>query len=173
LTFNATSVSSSRLVLAGLKEYECGAVTNAPVRRLFVSPEIHGILGGKLSQPVGFPCAEADKTIARYRSGYIVHVTRKPAGKGDFKWLNDHDEVWVMHFKGAGANWRLFGRFAKAKLFVGLICIERSELKPWSTYQKKGTEMIADWEKRFPDCEPFRGSKFEDYLGDMVYNKDD
>ena len=111
--------------------------------------------------------------IARYRAGYILHVTRKPTGKGDFKWLENHDEVWVMCFKGAGVVWRVLGRFARPGLFVGLFCVERGEIHPWAAYQAKASATVAEWEQRFPNHEPFRGSKIEDYLGDMVINKDD
>lgn len=141
-------------------------------RRLFVPSPIHAVLSGTTSQPPGFPCATADVMIGRYRAGYIMHATRKPQGRGDFKWLTDHDEVWVMCFKGAGAVWRMLGRFATPNHFVGLFCVERGELAPWSAYQAKAVETVTEWEQCFPGCEPFRGSKFEDYLGNMVFNED-
>lgn len=110
--------------------------------------------------------------LTRYRAGLILHVTRKPKGSGDLKWLTSHDEAWVMCFKGGGRIWRMLGRFAAPNLFVGLHCVERHELDPWAKYQARAVAMIGDWNNFFPECEPYRGQEFEDYLGDMVLNKD-
>ena len=66
----------------------------------------------------------------------------------------------------------MLGRFATPNHFVGLFCVERGELAPWSAYQAKAVETVTEWEQCFPGCEPFRGSKFEDYLGNMVFNED-
>lgn len=173
MTSKATSVWLKRLQLAGFVEYECGPAGVAVKRRLFVPSGIHATLSGAGSKPAGFPCATADLMIHRYRVGNIVHGTRKPQGRGDFKWLENHDEVWVMCFKGAGVIWRMLGRFAQPNLFVGLYNVERGELVPWSAYQAKAASTVADWDARFPKCDPFRGSKFQDYLGDMVFNEDD
>lgn len=173
MTLKATSAWLQRLQVAGFVEYECGKSGLAAKRRLFVPSSIYTVLSGGSSQPLGFPCAAADIMFTRYRAGYIVHCTRKPTGRGDFKWLKDHDEVWVMCFKGAGSVWRMLGRFAQPNLFVGLFNVERGELAPWSAYQAKAKETVGEWECCFPKCEPFRGSKFEDYLGNMVFNEDE
>lgn len=173
MTSKATSAWLQRLQLAGFVEYECGPAAAAVKRRLFVPSGIHAVLSGGTSQPPGFPCAAADLMFHRYRVGNIIHCTRRPQGKGDFKWLENHDEVWVMCFKGAGVPWRMLGRFARPNLFVGLFNVERGELSPWSAYQAKAAGTIADWDAKFPGCDPYRGTKFEDYLGSMVFSEDD
>lgn len=164
---------TQRLQLAGFVEYECGPAASAVKRRMYVPSEIHAVLSGGSSNPPGFPCANADLLFHRYRVGNMVHCTRRKEGKGDFKWLENHDDVWVMCFKGAGVIWRMFGRFAKPNLFIGLFNVERGEVSPWAAYQARAVATVAEWERLFPDCEPFRGSKFEDYLGNWVVNKDD
>ena len=173
MSSKATSAWLQRLQLAGFVEYECGPAAAAVKRRLFVPSGIHAVLSGGTSQPPGFPCAAADLMFHRYRVGNIIHCTRRPQGKGDFKWLENHDEVWVMCFKGAGVPWRMLGRFARPNLFVGLFNVERGELSPWSAYQAKAAGTIADWDAKFPGCDPYRGTKFEDYLGSMVFSEDD
>jgi hypothetical protein len=172
LTFKSTSAWKPRLMLAGFQEYDAGATEKDVKRRIFVPPEIRAVLGGGTSSPPGFPCAEADAFFARYRYGWIVKCSRQPKGKADFKWLQDHDEVWVLSFKGAGAQWRMLGRFAAPALFVGLLNLPRSALEPWAEYQAKATETIAEWQRRFPECEPFRGKTFDDYIGYLIHDKD-
>jgi len=102
-----------------------------------------------------------------------VSATRRERGKSDFKWLRGHDEVWVLSFRRPAPGWRIFGRFARKNFFVGLRYYEREELADNVLYQQAARDMIADWNRRFPGVEPYRGRDFEDYLGDMVRDDDE
>lgn len=132
-------------------------------RWVLVTKEIDEILSGQGDPSLFFPSYDADAVIGRFCKGWIVSVTSDKDGKTDFKKLKNHDEAWVMMFRGPAEGWRLFGRFAKKNLFVGLALWPRGDCVPWAMYQQRATDMIADWEGRWPAA-PLRSDKCEDFL---------
>lgn len=158
--------------LAGLVEHQLLRPLDVrdQKRWLLVTKDIDALLSGHTDP--AFPSHEADALIGRYCKGLIVSITRKTAGKADFKKLNDHDEAWVMLLNGPGEGWRLFGRFARKNVFVGLACWARGQCVPWSMYQQRAVDMIVDWQARFA-ADPLRSEKYSDFLSDPFYDKDE
>lgn len=142
-------------------------------RWLFVTKEIEQLLRGGSAHAHPFPSAQADIVIARFCKGLIVSVTREAKVKSaDFKWLKGHDEAWVLNFREPKPGWRLFGRFARKNVFVGLSCLPRHECGTWSEYNQCAADMIAIWKSRFPEP-PFRSNKYDDYFSWPYDDKDE
>ena len=139
-------------------------------RWLYVTKPIDALLSG--SSNSAFPSHEADALIGRFCKGFIVTATRESEGKADFKKLKNHDEAWVMILNGPGEGWRLFGRFARKNVFVGLACWPRGQCVPWSMYQQRAVDMIADWQCRWTSP-PLRSEKYSDFLSDPYFDKDE
>lgn len=160
---------------AGFVEHELVVPLKAAEkrRRLWLEPDVAALLTGKKNPQAGFPHVQADVDLGRFCKGNIVSATRRERGKSDFKWLRGHREVWVLSFRKPPPGWRIFGRFARKNLFVALRYYEREQLPDNILYQQAARDLIADWEARFPGTEPYRGSRFEDYFGDMVRNDDE
>ena len=72
---------------------------------------------------------------------------------------------------GTDPGWRLFGRFARKNVFIGLSCYERRDCAPWKVYNQRAVDMIADWDSRFT-ADPLRSSSYEDYVGSMFHDRD-
>ena len=139
-------------------------------RWLFVTNELEELLRGESDS--SFPSAGADNIIARFCKGLIVSVSRKATSvTADFKWLQDHDQAWVLILDEPRPGWRMFGRFARKNVFVGLSCLPRHDCAPWQMYQQRATDMISDWQSRFP-VEPLRSNRYNDYFSDPFWDKD-
>lgn len=174
LTFSTTLLTRDELRLAGLVEHELlqPLAEKDKKRWLFVTQEVADLLSGKQNPGAMFPCAKADGVIGRYSRGWIVSFTKKPVGKADFKKLSNLDEAFSITFPGPGSGWRMFGRFARKNVFVGLSCYERGDCAPWAMYNKRAADMIADWEARF-SLGPLRGASYADYVGDPFRDDDE
>lgn len=141
-------------------------------RWLVVTKDIETVLSGKGNPALDFPSVDADAVIGRFCKGFIVSISREPEGKADLKKLKDHDEAWVMNFRGPAEGWRLFGRFARKNLFVGLALWARGDCVPWSVYQQRAIDMITDWEGRWTE-QPLRSEKYGDFLSDPWTDRDE
>lgn len=141
-------------------------------RWVVVTKEIDAILSGQGNPSLEFPHHDADGVMGRFCKGWIVSVTREKDGKADFKKLKNHDEAWVLMFRGPAEGWRLFGRFAKKNLFVGLALWPRGDCVPWSVYQQRATDMVTDWEQRWTEI-PLRSDKYKDFLSDPFDDRDE
>jgi hypothetical protein len=174
LTFKSTVLSDSQLRSAGFVEHELVVPLREAEkrRRLWLAPEVADLLAGRLPDS-GFPHTQADVDVGRFCKGLIVSASRREKSKADFKWLKGHCEVWVLSFRKPPPGWRVFGRFARKNVFVAFCHYEREDLADNVQYQAAAKALIAEWDKRFPKMEPFKGSRFEDYFGDMVRNDDE
>lgn len=174
MTSNATLLSRRELELAGLVEHRLLRPLDERDKKrwLFVTQAVENLLTGKKNPPAQFPCPAADVVIGRFCKGLIVSVTAKRTGKADLKRLSDLDEAWSMTFPGPGAGWRLFGRFARRNVFVGLRCHPRGDCAPGWRYDQRANDMIGDWAARFAS-EPLRKTRYEDYLGQVFFDKDE
>lgn len=171
MTSSATLLTRDELKLAGLVEHQLlrPLEPREQKRWLYVTKDIDALLSGKSNS--AFPSHEADVLIGRFCKGLIVSITRKTEGKADFKKLKDHDEAWVGILNGPGEGWRLFGRFARRNVFVGLTCWPRGQCVPWQAYQDRATDMIATWQSTFA-TDPLRSNNYSDFLSDPFYDKD-
>lgn len=161
--------------LAGLVEHQLLTPLEERDQRrwLVVTKEIDTILSGKGDPALGFPSVDADVTIGRFCKGHIVSITRQREGpKTDFKYLQNHDQAWVMMFRGPAEGWRLFGRFARKNLFVGLALWPRGACVPFAMYQQRAADMIADWGTRWA-AEPLRSANYEGYLSEPFDDRDE
>ena len=160
--------------LAGLVEHQLlrPLAERDQKRWLLVTTDIETTLSGAGDPALGFPSIDADAVIGRFCKGWIVSITREPEGKADFKKLNDHDEAWVMNFRGPAEGWRLFGRYARKNLFVGLHLWPRGDCVPWAMYQQRATDMIANWGTRWTNA-PLRSDNYGDFLSDPWDDRDD
>lgn len=166
MTSSATLLSVRELKLAGLVEHELVVplAEKDKKRWLFVTPEVGDLLSGKLNPQAAFPSHLADVAIARFCKGYATSLTRKMRNKSaDFKKLVGLHEAWAMKLPGPGSGWRLFGRFAKRNVFVGLDCRERGDCAPVTKYNQIALDMIVEWDKRWPTA-PLSSHKCEDYV---------
>jgi len=173
LTFKSTPLSDSQLRIAGFVEHELVAPLkeSEKKRRLWLEPDVANLLAGRKNPAAGFPHIKADLDLARFCRGFIVSATRREKGKADFKWLKGHDEVWVLYIHKPPPGWRIFGRFARKNVFVAFRYYEREELP--DNFYAAAQNVIQQWDMKFPGVDPFRGGRFEDYLGDMVRNEDE
>ena len=167
LTYEATLLSNSRIRLAGLVECDLPLDRPRTVRRLYVTREINNVISGKAKARPEFPSGEADLLLGRFVNGLILGVSDKPSGRGDLKHLQNLDESWVLAFRKPIPGWRLFGRFAAPKVFVGLHLVPREDAGDQVQYAEQARKMIQKWEKRFPGTEPFSSDNIDDYLGPM------
>lgn len=142
------------------------------VRRFFVTPEIDALLSGETQSEPMFPCALADVVIGRFVKGWLVSCTRKSTSKADFKILKSLDEAWSVTMPGPAAGWRIFGRFARKNVFVGISAWDRDNCSPFAVYNQRAAEMIAEWNSRFVK-EPLRAPAFQAYFGDNFRDVDD
>lgn len=159
--------------LAGLEEHQLLRPLDERDKKrwLFVTSDLERLLSGH--GDASFPSALADGAIGTFCKGWIAKVSREQGAKAvDFKKLKNHDEAWVMFLPGPGPGWRLFGRFARKNMFVGLSCFPRDECWPFAVYQQRAQDMITDWQGRFA-ADPLRSNDYRDYFGDMVFDKDE
>lgn len=172
MTSNATLLSKDELSFAGFVEHKLlrPLGENEKTRWLYVTQELETLLRGQ-SGDNQFPSTDADVVVGRFCKGHIVSVTAKPSGKADFKRLSGLDEAWTMTFPGPGSGWRLFGRFARKNIFVGLICLPRDACAPRAIYDAKAAEMIAGWESKWA-APPLRRASLIEYLGENHFDKD-
>lgn len=166
-------LTQPELKLAGFVEHELivPLAEKDKKRWLFVTQDVDDLLSGKLNPEVAFPSVAADHVLGRISKGLIVSVTRSMSCKADFKQLKGLDEAWTIQLPGPGAGWRLFGRFARKNVFVGFDCRERGDCAPLTKYNEIAIDMIGEWNSHLP-LGPLTGSRAEDYLGVMVYEKD-
>jgi hypothetical protein len=141
-------------------------------RSIWVSGDVSALITGRKNPAAGFPSVKYDADLGRYCKGFIVSATRRLNGKSDFKWLTGHDEVWVLSFRQPPPGWRVFGRFAKPNVFVGLCYYDREELGDLVAYNAAAKALVKKWDLAFPGVEPFRGQSFGDYLGEMHRDDD-
>jgi hypothetical protein len=160
-------------MLAGLVEHQLlvPLAEKEKKRWLFVTGDIDDLLSGR-NAATSFPSAVADAVIGRFCKGLIVSCTAKMKGRADFKRLTGIEEAWVLVFPGPDGGWRLFGRFARKNVFVGLACFHRDECAPLTKYNEHAATMIADWATRFASG-PLMAADYDDYLGYMHLDKDE
>jgi hypothetical protein len=167
-------LSKQELKLAGLVERELitPLAERDKKRWIFVTQEIDDLLSGKQNPAAMFPCIKADMTFGRICRGYIVSLTRRKADtSADFKCLEGLDEAWSVKLPGPGSGWRMFGRFARKNVFVGLACHPRDDCAPWAVYNQRALDMIADWNSRWAG-DPLRSLHFGDYVSDPFHDRD-
>ena len=141
-------------------------------RWLFVTQEVDDLLSGNSSSAAPFPCVKADIVIGRFCKGWVVSFTRKKGDtSADFKCLEGLDEAWSVKLPGPEAGWRMFGRFARKNVFVGLSCYPRDECAPWAVYNQRALDMITEWNSRLP-TDPLRATAYESYVSDPFHDRD-
>lgn len=160
-------ISDARIRVAGLVPCDLPAPNVERVRQLYVTKEINDVIAGKSTTNPEFPSDEADLVLGRYTKGYIVGVSRTHKGRGDLKWLQNLDEVWVLAFRKPVPGWRLFGRFARKNVFIGLHLVPRELAGDTLQYAQQGQVMQDAWNLHFPDCEPFKRTEVSDYVGEL------
>lgn len=167
LTFEATLVSDARIKMSGLVPCDLPSGGQDRVRQIFLTREINDVISGRTQSNPAFPSDEADLVLGRYTAGLIFGVSRSHKGRGDFKWLQNIDETWVLAFRNPAPGWRLFGRFAKKNVFVGLLLVSREEAGDAVQYADCARKMHTAWKDHFPDCDPLLSTEIEAYLGEM------
>jgi len=149
----------------------CGALRRVaePVRRLYVTREISGLLDGSdLSVP--FPRPIADVLVGRFLAGYLISVAlsydrnRPP----DLERLEGLDEVWALCIRPPRPGWRLFGRFIARDTFIGLTVHNRCDLGSRNRYSERAIEAIDRWEEILPMTAPHAGTSVSDYVTGVV-----
>lgn len=142
--------------------------SGAKVRRVFLTSEINALISGSLTSNPEFPCANADFEIGKFVRGNIVGASRLHRSKAELKWLQNVPESWVFCFRSPPPGWRLFGRFARKNVFVGLHCVPREICGDPLGYAKQAEVSVQVWDSLFPNELPYSASDFESYLGEMV-----
>jgi hypothetical protein len=160
-----------RLSLAGLVEFNPPFFSGARERRFFLTEEIHALIAGQAASKPEFPCADADFEIGKFIRGNIVGVSRTHRSKAELKWLTNLPEIWVYCFRKPSPGWRLFGRFVRKNVFVGLHCVPREVCGDLVGYAKQAEFCVQIWENLFPNEDPFTAGNFESYLGEMVVER--
>lgn len=160
-----------RLAMAGLVECELPRAQVARRRRIFVTSDINDLFIGNVKANPEFPCDNADHLIGIFVRGNIVGVSRSHRSRCELKWLRNLPECWVFNFRTPPPGWRLFGRFAKKNVFIGLHCVSREDAGDLVQYASHSKLMVEKWNALFPNEDPFIGDSFEDYLGDMVVER--
>lgn len=171
MTFKSTSLSVERLRLAGLVELAPRLFTGEKKRSIYVSEEIRNLIVGAIDSNPEFPCAQADFEIGKFVRGNIIGVSRKHSSKAELKWLMNVPESWVYCFRTPPPGWRLFGRFVRKNIFVGLNCAPRELCGDPVGYAKQASIATERWDALFPNELPFLAKDFESYLGEMVIER--
>jgi len=175
LTLKATMVSDAQLKLAGFIELAPLVPLRAGEQRrtIWAKPALRDLVTGKITPGSGFPCLEFDLFVGRYSKGYIVSATRDKRKKSDFKWLQDHHQVWVVALRKPRPGWRIFGRFAGKNRFVAFGVFIRGDLGGFANYTTEASKIPLEWDATFPGVPPHEASTFQDYLGELVRNDDE
>jgi len=153
LTLNATYLNMVTAAHAGrLVEVQPVRPKAAPIRRLFVTPDMDSLLKGA-KPATGFPHYKADFLFGSYAAGYLVTVSL--IGNSDarphLERLKNLDEVWALCFREPRPGWRFFGRFLQRNEFIALRAYDRQELAGRTKYHKKAEETIGDWKSVLGD----------------------
>jgi hypothetical protein len=175
LTLKATMLSDAQLKLAGFVELTPVIPLRAGEHRraIWAKTALRDLVAGKITPESGFPCLEFDLFVGRYCKGYIVSATRDQKKKSDFKWLQGHDQVWVVALRNPRPGWRIFGRFAGKNRFVALGVFIRGDLGNLDNYSIEASKIPLEWDALFPNVPAHEGAAFQDYLGEPVRDDDE
>jgi hypothetical protein len=137
-------------------------------RELWVPRQIRSVIAGHV-EGAGFPDHVADALIKNYVAGYFItgSMLGNPSGKKpDLERLLGHDEIWVFCFrKPQQQQWRLFGRFLRRNVFVGVRLHHRGELGG-KNYNLCAMGALADWNAISGNTEPLKGTELKDYVSE-------
>jgi hypothetical protein len=148
----------------------------APVRELYVTPEVARALDGDDAGFKHCPMVEIERLIAIFEAGYLVRCSMigSHKKKPDFERLTDLEEVWVAC---ARKPWmwqlRIMGRFLDKGVFIGLQIYERIFLGSPENYNKIASAIPDVWTSIFGVVPAFSARNVDDYLGGVVFDVDE
>lgn len=155
-------------------EHLPSGMTDAPVNRLFVTPEIKHLLS--VDDPSNwFPYPQSLKVVGRYVRGHVIGISLQGTSRADvvLERLKDVDEVWIMCIREPRPGWRIFGRFLQRGVYVGLAAHDAYHMKPKrASYAQAARAMERDWDATFGTIPILRSKNPDDYLVGRYFDVD-
>jgi hypothetical protein len=150
--------------------------STAPIRRLFVTPKINGILDGHDAEFKHLPLLETEAIIGRFCAGHFIAASLKgdSSQKPDFERLEGLDEVWAICARKP-KMWqiRIFGSFLSKGTFVAFGFHERVALGIREKYNAKASEIPDLWNEVLGKCVRHDAESVDDYFGGVCRDVDE